>query len=113
MTKAQAFALVNEELDRATKKFGEFVSIHEGLGIIREEYREFEDAVFWATRREQMNEATQLAAMALRFLIDCVGEFPTERTATGGVVELDDRSDMAPGDASGYSGDDNVAPGTS
>ena len=82
MTKFEAVARVSEELARATKRFGPFVSAHEGLAIIREEYLEFEKEVFWGTRKKQMVEATQLAAMSLRFLIDCVGEYP--------VVESDD-----------------------
>ena len=68
----QAFKLVKAELDRATVTHGVFPTIQHGYGVIKEEFREFEDEVF---RREVdrdalVEEATQLAAMAIRFLID-------------------------------------------
>ncbi len=57
----------------ATKHFGKFVSPHEGLAIIEEEFLEFREAVFWPHKEhtgDARHEAIQLAAMALRFLMD-------------------------------------------
>lgn len=61
------------ELYRASEKFPAFRSGHEGLAIIREEYLEFEKEVFWGSPERQREEAVQLAAMALRYLIDISG----------------------------------------
>jgi hypothetical protein len=62
-----------DEYTIATEKFGKFVSPHEGLAIIEEEFLEFREAVFWPHKEhtgEARQEAIQLAAMALRFLMD-------------------------------------------
>jgi len=73
-----AFALVKIELSEATSKFGKFASQHEGIAVIREEYLELEKEVFKKQSEYDHNqlkkEATQLAAMAIRFLIDCEEE---------------------------------------
>lgn len=64
--------IVDEYVD-ATSKFGKFVSPHEGLAIIEEEFLEFREAVFWPHKEHTGDarvEAVQLAAMALRFLMD-------------------------------------------
>lgn len=70
MTSEQAFDLVLQELFDATNKFGPFASTHEGIAVIREEYLELEKEVFWGSADKQQREAVQLAAMAIRFLID-------------------------------------------
>lgn len=66
--------LVEEELQRAMQNYVCFLSPHEGIAIIREEYRELEDEVFLkpsARSTEKMKrEAVQLAAMAIRFVVD-------------------------------------------
>ncbi len=64
-----AFELVETELKEATAEFGPFLSAHEGLAIIEEEFLELRKAVFWGEGSRQV-EATQLAAMAIRFLQD-------------------------------------------
>lgn len=73
MNKVRALQQVGEELVKAQKKFPAFMSMHEGIAIIREEYLELEAEVF--KEREDMiqlrKEAKQLGAMALRFLVDC------------------------------------------
>ncbi len=65
---------VNKEHDYVVANFGEFHSAHEGLAIIREEYRELEDEVFvnqkYRSMKEMRKEALQLATMALRFIVD-------------------------------------------
>lgn len=88
---------VVRELDRATQKFGPFNSTHEGLAVIEEEFEEFKAEVFhgptkWvlpigtdasnysALKDEQRTirmreEAVQVAAMAVRFILDvCDGK---------------------------------------
>ena len=73
-----AFALVREELADATKKFGKFASPHEGIAVIEEEFLEMREAVFWPKRGGDASlEAIQLAAMAVRFLVDLEGEEPS------------------------------------
>lgn len=65
--------VVNEYL-RAVKKFGPFHSAHEGYGVILEELDELWDEI--KAKEELRNttlmrdEATQVAAMALRFMVD-------------------------------------------
>lgn len=70
MIEAGAVEIVLRELQRARRRFEPFHSAHEGLAIIREEYREFEEAVFHGTGEEALDEAVQLAAMALRYVVD-------------------------------------------
>ena len=69
------FEEVHEELLRATSKFGPFASAHEGLAVIEEEFMEFRSAVFWGVDQKgqpssSYDEAVQLAAMSIRYLID-------------------------------------------
>lgn len=74
MDKISAIRLIKEEYARAVDEFGKFHNAHEGWGVIREEYLELEDEI----RRKQRDydldkmrrEATQLGAMALRFMVD-------------------------------------------
>lgn len=66
----QEVRLAAEELERAQDKFGPMASPHEGIAVIREEYLELEREVFWGTRAAMRAEAVQLAAMAIRFLVD-------------------------------------------
>ncbi len=70
---------VERELARATEKFPPFNSYHEGYAVIKEEVDELWDEVknsHGADRAEVIDairkEAVQVAAMALRFLEDCV-----------------------------------------
>ena len=74
MSKIVLVMEVIAELDRATEKFGPFASPHEGIAIIEEEFLELRDAVFHGTPGEARSEAVQVAAMAIRFLIDCPPE---------------------------------------
>lgn len=49
---------------------GSFSSTHEGLGVIREEYIEFENDIFDDKPQDACKEAVQIAAAALQFIID-------------------------------------------
>jgi len=66
----QATALVLQELEDATEKFGAFNSAHEGWAVIKEEMDELWDEVKRNDRARQIEEAIQVAAMALRYLVD-------------------------------------------
>jgi len=58
--------LVKDELGRANEMHGgDIASLHEGLGIIREEYIEFEQEVFKKVRKidDVLSELVQIAAM--------------------------------------------------
>ena len=61
-----------DEYSYATSKFGKFLSPHEGISIIREEYKELENEVFNKNRNypKMWREATHLATMAIRFMND-------------------------------------------
>jgi hypothetical protein len=65
------------EAERAASIHGPMHSPHEALGVIREEYKEFEEEVFdfnlakgRDTRGKMRTELTQLAAMCLRAIHD-------------------------------------------
>lgn len=70
---------VATEVARARSMFPAIYSPHEGLAIIREEYLEFEEEV-WKynpyknrdTRPQMRTELIQLAAMALRTILDTI-----------------------------------------
>ncbi len=61
------------ELERATALHGPMSSAHEGYAVLQEEVNELweevkaKDGSLEATR----NEASQVAAMAIRFILDC------------------------------------------
>jgi hypothetical protein len=78
MNLSEAIILAEEEYNRVTKKFPPFRSTHEGIAIIEEEFLELRQEVFTksTTSKEYTDlrirkEAVQVAAMALRFLVDC------------------------------------------
>ena len=67
-------SLVLEELSRARTKFpAGFHSGHEGYAVIQEELDELWQDVKRDRAFEAACEAIQVAAMALRFIDDCVG----------------------------------------
>jgi hypothetical protein len=72
--KLTAILDVSAEYDSASAKFPPFASAHEGWAILREEVDELWDEVKKnPATRSNMNlekEAIQVAAMALRFLVD-------------------------------------------
>ena len=67
-----AFRLVEDELERATKEFGNFNSPHEGYAVMLEEVEELWDEIKASkgTNDRILTEAVQVAAMAVRFLVD-------------------------------------------
>lgn len=68
------FNNINSEYFFAISKYEPFNSAHEGLAIIREEYKELEQEVFKKQSEYDMGkmnkEALQLATMAIRFIVD-------------------------------------------
>lgn len=69
---------VNAELERATRKFGPMASPHEGYAVILEELEEFWQAVKTKgyTREQARDELLQVAAMAVRCIVDCYHDLP-------------------------------------
>ena len=64
--------LVREEYFRAIEKFGPFNTAHEGYAVILEEVDELWEAIKGnKSISAQKEEAIQVAAMAIRFIIDC------------------------------------------
>lgn len=66
----RAVQAVLMEVRKATVKFGPFASSHEGYAILREEVDELWDDVKANNLEGARAEAVQVAAMAIRFLID-------------------------------------------
>jgi len=76
MKESTAFKLVKDELDRATKEYGPFNSCHEGYAILLEEVEELWEEIKAGNGESHRaaSEATQIAAMAIRYLIDACDE---------------------------------------
>lgn len=66
----EAFDSVRNEYIDARKKFPEFHSMHEGYAVIKEEFEELWDEVKKDDINAAKEECTQLAAMALAFLLE-------------------------------------------
>ncbi len=62
-------AIINE-LHTSTLKYGCFKSTHEAYGVLKEEVDEMWDACKCNNIVEMEEEAIQVAAMAIRFIID-------------------------------------------
>lgn len=65
-----ALVLVRVELNRAMAKHGLISSTHEGWAVIREEIDELWDAVKADDTTSAFEESVQVAASAVRFLVD-------------------------------------------
>ncbi len=65
------FNEISEELGRAKSRFPDFHSRLEGWAVLAEEYDELTEAVRHKDWPDMFAEAIQVAAMAIRFLIDC------------------------------------------
>lgn len=73
----QAIRLITHEYLLATKRHGKFNSTHEGFAVLKEEVDELWDLVRKGHRYNAMqqehcftSEAKQIAAMAIRFIVD-------------------------------------------
>lgn len=72
LTDAEAVERVLGELRRAREKFpARFNSKHEGFGVLREEVDELWEAVRELENTDPRAEAIQVAAMAIRFVVEC------------------------------------------
>jgi len=75
MNPAEAMARTEKELERARGVHAPFNSAHEGIAVIAEEVDElWTEVKKRPCRRDRemlRDEAVQVAAMALRFLVDC------------------------------------------
>lgn len=67
----RALAEVVEEYRKALARFRPFASRHEGYAVLLEELRELEAEIFGNGTSERVRkEAAQVAAMAIRLMID-------------------------------------------
>lgn len=78
---AAVFADVSDELARARQQFPAFNGGHEGYAVILEELDELWDEVKskGRTNARMYEEAKQVAAMAIRFMLDVCGGSPDAR----------------------------------
>lgn len=71
-----AFAFVYQEFTDACRAFGPFASPHEGYAIMLEEMDELWEEVkgnkVAGAHERQIEEAKQVAAMAIRYIVDIV-----------------------------------------
>jgi hypothetical protein len=67
---------VADELRRAMSRFGPYASPHEGYAVILEELHELWYEVCQGTRETQRGEVVQVAAVAIRFLVDVPEQAP-------------------------------------
>lgn len=75
MKESTAFKLVKDELDRAVGEHLSMHSAHEGWAVIREEVDElWEEVKKDGVSHRATSEAVQIAAMAVRYLIDLCDE---------------------------------------
>lgn len=69
-------ALIVNELESASKKFGAFNSTHEGYGVIKEEFDEAWDAIKRDNFLDAKIEMIQMGAMVMRFIYDLAFSIP-------------------------------------
>jgi len=85
----QVWALIREEYKDALCSNPAFHSPHEGLAVIEDQFEDLKKAVFLPRlKRDPANmqkEAVQVAAMAIRFIIDCT--LPTTKGAIANPTE--------------------------
>jgi len=58
---------IRERTIYACKRFGDFASTHEALGVALEEWNEFQDAIHRNNHAAAKSEALDLAAVLIRF----------------------------------------------
>lgn len=73
MRREVAINLVRDELEKATSEWGCMASYHEGYAVIKEELDELWSEIKGKQKKENLEkEAVQIAAMAIRFLLDLI-----------------------------------------
>ena len=73
MKPGEALAEIQNEYQKAVKKFPKFNSKHEGYAVLKEEVDELWDNVKGNVAENlTKEEAIQVGAMAMRFLTDCI-----------------------------------------
>ena len=71
MKPGYALAEIQNEFEKASKKFPRFNSTHEGYAVLKEEVDELWDNIKGnGTNSLLREEAIQVGAMAMRFLVD-------------------------------------------
>lgn len=68
-----ALAKVRAEVIRAITRYPAFNSTHEGYAVLAEEVDELWDDVKRNHKSDAVEEAVQVAAMGVRFVMDCGG----------------------------------------
>jgi hypothetical protein len=68
----KAIHLILGELHFSTNKYGPFNSTHEAYGVLKEEVDEFWDACKTNNMAAMQGEMVQVAAMAMRFILDAM-----------------------------------------
>lgn len=70
----KALSLVIQEYGKATNSYGPMASAHEGYAVLKEELDELWDEIKKNPQKrddaQMQKEAIQVAAMAIRFLVD-------------------------------------------
>jgi broad specificity phosphatase PhoE len=88
LSQGHLFSYLETELRKARNKFPDFNSPHEGYAVIAEEVEELWEHVKANTGRSEdaLEEAIQVAAMALRYALDlCGNKTDSEPVATPSV----------------------------
>lgn len=83
-----ALSAIIRELERAESKFGPFHNTHEGYAVLLEEVDELWDAIKANDKEHAKKEAVQVAAMALRFLLNLYEWESEEIEAKLGAAEV-------------------------
>lgn len=69
----EAIEMVRQELLSAVDEHGDFQSVHEGYGVLKEEVDEFWDEIKKKPKDRNIDnlrkEASQIAAMAIKFMM--------------------------------------------
>jgi len=78
------FIEIEHEYQWAAKRFPPFHSAREGFDILDEEVQELKQAIRHGTKEQARAEAIQVAAMALRFIIDLYETPEFNETLTAG-----------------------------
>jgi len=54
---------INQEIDQSEKHYGTFHSLHEGLSVLRGQYKELEEAIFWGVTETGGTKSVRSAAI--------------------------------------------------